>query len=71
MINIQIQKELLTVTDIQDITGLGRDTVYQLMHSGEFTVLRFGRSFKALRKEFYDWLYNKNNSNSYTYTLKG
>ncbi|MDQ0208929.1 helix-turn-helix transcriptional regulator [Alkalicoccobacillus murimartini] len=66
----KLEKELLTVTDIKKITGLGRDTVYELMHSGEFTVLRFGRSFKANKREFYDWLNNKNNSNSYVYTLK-
>ncbi|MBM0064800.1 helix-turn-helix transcriptional regulator [Alkalicoccobacillus gibsonii] len=65
------KKELLSVTDIREITGLGRDRVYELMYSGEFTVYRFGNRFMALEKDFYAWLYNEKNKNSFVFKVKG
>ncbi|MGP7815566.1 helix-turn-helix transcriptional regulator [Niallia sp. 01092] len=66
------KKELLSVKEIMDITGLGKNKVYELLHSGEFTVYRFGAKFMALEKDFYDWLYNdKRKKNSYILTVKG
>lgn len=66
------KKELLTVKDIMEITGLGRDKVYELLHCGEFTVLRFGNRLMAVEKDFYEWLYSGNKKkNSYVFKLKG
>lgn len=66
------KKELLSVKDIMEITGLGRDKVYELLHCGEFTVHRFGNRFMAVEKDFYEWLFTNNKrKNSYVFKLKG
>jgi len=60
------KKELLTVKEMMDITGLGKNKIYELLHSGEFTVYKFGSKFMALEKDFYEWLYcNNKKKNSY------
>ncbi|WP_052144634.1 helix-turn-helix domain-containing protein [Halalkalibacter okhensis] len=63
------EKLLLGVSDVQKITGLGRDRVYEIMHSGDFPVMKFGRQLKVHRDVFFDWINNKNNSNSYVYKI--
>lgn len=37
---------LLTPKDVMDILGVGKNTVYRLLNSGELSAIRFGRSWK-------------------------
>lgn len=37
---------LLTPKDVMDILGVGKNTVYRLLNSGELPAIRFGRSWK-------------------------
>ncbi|KYG34897.1 helix-turn-helix domain-containing protein [Alkalihalobacillus trypoxylicola] len=69
--NINNKEEglFLGVNDVQRITGLGRDRVYEIMHSGDFPVMRFGRQLKVHREELDKWIRNVNNCNSYMYKL--
>jgi len=63
------KKELLSIKDVMQITSLGRNTVYEIFHSGEFTVYKFGNKLMALEKDFYKWLYNEK-KNTYVFKLK-
>ena len=38
---------LLTASDVANILGLGRSTVYQLLQRGELPCIRFGRSVRV------------------------
>jgi len=38
---------LLTVHEVQVVTGLGRTTIYQLIRTGELPVVRIGRSVRV------------------------
>jgi excisionase family DNA binding protein len=53
------QEELplvLTMQDIQEITGLSKPKVYQLAHTRGFPVVRFGRALRVPRDRFLAWL---------------
>jgi excisionase family DNA binding protein len=54
------QEELplvLTMRDIQEITGLSKPKVYQLAHTRGFPVVRFGRALRVPRDRFLARLY--------------
>ena len=70
--NTPRKKELLSLKEIKEITGLGREKAYELMYSGEFTVYKFGNKFMALEKDFYAWLFNeKKKTSRYLFKTKG
>lgn len=48
--------EVLNVTDIQNILGIGRRQAYELVNSGQFHSVRVGKSIKILKDVFYNWL---------------
>ncbi|WP_158735121.1 helix-turn-helix domain-containing protein [Alteribacillus sp. YIM 98480] len=58
-------KVLLTVEDVRKITGLGRDRVYEFMHSRELPTMKVGRKLMVHEDHFYKWLKNEGNKNSY------
>ncbi len=41
--------EILAVTDVMELLYIGRNTVYQLLNSGELKGFRIGRIWKILR----------------------
>ena len=41
--------EILTVTDVMELLYIGRNTVYQLLNSGELKGFRIGRTWKIPR----------------------
>ena len=47
---------LLTIKDVQEITQLGRTTIYELMRSGELPFLKIGRSVRVRRAALDEWL---------------
>jgi hypothetical protein len=57
--------EVLQVSDIQRILGIGRRQAYELVNSGQFHVIRIGKSIRVLNTVFYNWM------NGTTRTTKG
>ena len=47
---------VLTMKNIQDITGLSKPKVYELAHTDGFPVVRFGRALRVPREAFLQWL---------------
>lgn len=48
--------EVLQVSDIQRILGIGRRQAYELANSGQFHVVRVGKSIRIFRDVFFKWL---------------
>ena len=51
-----MEKEFLTVKDIQAKLSLTRSTAYSLVNSEVFPVLRVGKVIRVPRKNFEEWL---------------
>jgi len=47
---------LLTIKDVQEITQLGRTTIYELMRDGVLPYLKIGRSVRIRREALEAWL---------------
>lgn len=47
---------LLTIKDVQEITQLGRTTIYELMRDGVLPYLKIGRSVRIRREALDTWL---------------
>ena len=65
--NIEVQpvpfeKRTYTVSEIQDILGVGKNAAYAAVKSGEFRVIRVGGSIRISKKSFDAWLDNLDNS---------
>lgn len=43
------EKELLTVDEVADVLYLGKNTVYELLRSGELKGIKFGRVWRIPR----------------------
>ncbi|WP_338076102.1 helix-turn-helix domain-containing protein [Brevibacillus parabrevis] len=48
--------DVLTPKDIQSILGIAHVTTYDLLNSGEFHVVRIGRSYRISKRVFLKWL---------------
>lgn len=48
--------ETLTVQEIQKILKLGRNSVYNLVHSRAFPIIRVGNLIRIPKEPFYKWL---------------
>lgn len=48
--------DVLQVSDIQQILGIGRRQAYELANSGQFHVVRVGKSIRILREVFFTWM---------------
>ncbi|MFC5405094.1 helix-turn-helix domain-containing protein [Cohnella soli] len=49
--------EVLQVTHVQQILGIGRRQAYELVNSGQFHVIRVGKSIRILREVFFNWMH--------------
>lgn len=54
---IKQPKEYLTVEEVQNILGIGRNQAYNLCKSGKFNVVRSGRRIIVSAKSFYRWFH--------------
>jgi predicted DNA-binding transcriptional regulator AlpA len=52
----QSYPDVLQVADIQQILGIGRRQAYELVNSGQFHVIRIGKSIRVLREVFFNWM---------------
>ena len=48
----------LTVAEVAELMRVSKMTVYRLVHSGELTAMRVGRSFRVPEKAVHDYLDN-------------
>ncbi|KAF2425601.1 MULTISPECIES: helix-turn-helix domain-containing protein [Bacillaceae] len=48
--------DVLNVTDVQEILGIGRKQAYELVNSGVFHVTKIGKRIKISKKILIDWL---------------
>ena len=56
VVDIDKLPALLTIKQIQEITGLSRDLAYRLPHMRNFPAVRFGRTIRVPRDAFVRWL---------------
>jgi excisionase family DNA binding protein len=48
--------DILNVSEIQELLGIGRKQAYELVHSGEFNVTRIGTRIKVSKKILLNWI---------------
>lgn len=54
-------KELLTVDEVMEILYLGRNTVYDLLRSGELKGIKFGKVWRIPKESIRDMITKKMN----------
>ena len=52
----EAEKRCYTVKDIQDILGISRPTVYELLKKNEFRWIQIGTKYRISKKSFDGWL---------------
>lgn len=52
----QYEKRVYTVDEIQDILGVGKNTAYDLIKTGQFKTVKVGGHYRVSKKSFDDWL---------------
>lgn len=50
------QVKFLTVAEVAAVMRVSKMTVYRLVHSGEMTAVRVGRSFRVPERAVHDYL---------------
>ncbi len=50
------QKRVYTVEEIQDIMGIGKNTAYDLIKTGQFKTVKVGGHYRISKKSFDEWL---------------
>ena len=53
----EAEKRCYTVKEIQDILGISRPTVYELLKKNEFRWIQIGTKYRISKKSFDGWLY--------------
>lgn len=48
--------DVLNVNDIQNILCIGRRQAYELVNSGQFHIVRVGKSIRINKEVFFSWL---------------
>ena len=57
-----LERELLTVDETMEILYLGKNTVYELLRSGELEGVRFGRIWRIPKESIRELVMKKLNS---------
>lgn len=52
----EAEKRCYTVKEIQDILGISRPTVYELLKKNEFCWIQIGTKYRISKKSFDGWL---------------
>lgn len=53
------EKRCYTVKELQEILGISRPTVYELLKKNEFRWIRIGTKYRISKKSFNEWLDQK------------
>lgn len=56
MHNLDCYPDVLNVSDVQEILGIGRRQAYELVNSEAFHVVKIGKRIKIAKKVFLEWL---------------
>lgn len=51
-----MQRIVYTPAEVQSMLGIKRQTVYDLLHSGEIPAIRIGRNYKIPKDMFDAWM---------------
>ena len=52
----EAEKRCYTIKEIQDILGISRPTVYELLKKNEFRWIQIGTKYRISKKSFDGWL---------------
>ncbi|MGG2093980.1 helix-turn-helix domain-containing protein [Bacillus sp. S13(2024)] len=58
--NFKDYPDVLNVSDIQGLLGIGRKQAYELVHSGEFHVINIGKRIKVSKNVLISWMEGDN-----------
>ncbi|MBL3756650.1 helix-turn-helix domain-containing protein [Bacillus sp. FSL W8-0519] len=58
--NFKDYPDVLNVSDIQGLLGIGRKQAYELVHSGEFHVINIGKRIKISKNVLISWMEGDN-----------
>ncbi|MCD8378979.1 MAG: helix-turn-helix domain-containing protein [Lachnospiraceae bacterium] len=58
----EVKGPLLTVEELQKELGIGKNTAYRLLKSGEIRSIRIGKVWKIPRKAVYEYIMSKANN---------
>lgn len=50
-----VEREWLTVAEVQRILGIGSTKAYEMVQSGELPAIRIGRSLRIHRRDMAEW----------------
>ena len=50
-----VEREWLTVADVQRILAIGSTKAYEIVQSGELPAIRIGRSLRIHRRDLAEW----------------
>lgn len=53
------EKRCYTIKELQEILGISRPTVYELLKKNEFRWIRIGTKYRISKKSFDEWLDQK------------
>ena len=54
-----MQKKDATVKEVQEMLGISRPTVYELLKKNEFRWIQIGNKYRISKKSFDEWLDQK------------
>jgi excisionase family DNA binding protein len=54
--NYEDYPDILNVSDIQELLGIGRKQAYELVHSGKFHVIHVGKRIKVSKNVLINWI---------------
>jgi excisionase family DNA binding protein len=60
--SMQVERELLTAREVQQMLGLGLSKVYDMMARGELPTLRIGRLVRVPRSALMEWMASRTRS---------
>jgi predicted DNA-binding transcriptional regulator AlpA len=63
MKNLEQYPEVLNVSDVQKILGIGRRQAYELVSSRQFHTVRIGSRIKIFKNVFVNWLHGIDGKN--------
>ncbi len=52
--------DILNVSDLQELLGIGRKQAYELVHSGQFHVIKVGKRIKISKNILINWIEGDN-----------
>ena len=50
------EKRVYTIREIMDILNIGKNSAYNLIHSGNFHYVKIGGHYRISKKSFDEWL---------------